>query len=234
MAKKKTRRKEPRQRVEILSTPQRISRWGRDHKRTVMWASAGLVLLLLLSAAVLLYRAHREERARTLYAEASELLRSGQKETAIARLEKLLHDYGSTGVATDALLEMGDLYFQKGSYDRAAACYEDLRNRLSPESSLYFHVLENLGASYEAGGDRDAALKVYQRLAQEGPPVYRRQAQLYLGRVYEAAGDRQQAMSHYESYLSQNPSAPFTEMLRVRLARWRLAEPSSESSPESG
>ena len=89
---------------------------------------------------------------------------------------------------------------------------------------MHDQVLESLGETHEAKGALQAALEVYQRLANEGAPVYQNQAQLYLGRVYEAMGDKNKAMIHYDNYLNGNPAPLFGEWLRTKLRRWRQAE----------
>jgi tetratricopeptide (TPR) repeat protein len=86
---------------------------------------------------------------------------------------------------------------------------------------LHDQVLESLGETYEAQEQWQAALEVYQRLAQEGAPVYQSQTHLYLGRVYEAMGDQSKAMIHYENYLNDNPALLFGEWIRIKLKRWK-------------
>ena len=124
----------------------------------------------------------------------------------------------------NASVDLGNIYFQQAEYERAITCYNDYLHRTDLTHSLHDQVLESLGETHEAKGAWQEALEVYHRLASEGTPVYKTQAQLYLGRVYESIGDQQEAMTRYQNYLKENPTALDGEWIRTKLRRWRQAE----------
>jgi tetratricopeptide (TPR) repeat protein len=232
VAKRRIPRKELKQPDEFITLTSKIIRWGREQRKTALGAGAGIVALALLVGAFFLYRGYSENKARALYEEALALYptaRTGVTGGAdfgatISKLEEVRKNFGSTKVAIDALVDLGNAYFRKRDYDKAIDCFKDLLQRMDRRNYLYGLVLEGLGTAYEAKGDWAAALKAYQQLAEEGTPIYQTEAQLCLGRVYEAKGDRREAISHYDAYLKGNPDTLFGERLRTKLSRWRLAE----------
>jgi tetratricopeptide (TPR) repeat protein len=236
LAKRKIRRKELKKADEFITFSSRIITWCQDNVRIVVGVLASVAVLILITSAVFLFKARRETKARGLYEEALSLYRvessgnagAANYSMATAKLEEVKQRYRSTKVATNALMDLGNIYFQEGDYPKAIICYTDFLQRTDVSHPLHDQALESLGETYEAKGSWQEALEVYQRLASEGAPVYQAQAQLYLGRVYEAIGDKQEAMTHYDNYLNGSPALIFGEWIKVKLRRWRLAENAKE------
>jgi tetratricopeptide (TPR) repeat protein len=232
LAKRKIRRKELKKPDEFITFSSRIIAWCQENIRIVVRVLAGVAVLILIASAVFLFKTSRETKARGLYEEALSLYQvepSGNSgavdySMATAKLEEVKQRYHSTTVATNALIDLGNIYFQEGDYEKAISCYTDFLQRTDLSHPLYDQALESLGQTYEAKGSWQEAVEVYQRLASEGGPVYQAQAQLYLGRVYEAVGDKQKAMTHYDNYLNESPALIFGEWIKIKLRRWRQAE----------
>ena len=232
MAKRKIRRKELKKPDEFITFSSRIIAWCQDNVRIVVGVLASVAVLILITSAVFLFKARRETKARGLYEEALSLYQVESSTNAgavnysmaTAKLEEVKQRYHSTRVAANALMDLGNIYFQEDDYQKAIICYTDFLQRTDVSHPLYEQALESLGETYEAKGSWQEAVEVYQRLASEGAPAYQAQAQLYLGRVYEAIGDKQKAMAHYDNYLNDSPALIFGEWIRVKLRRWRQAE----------
>jgi len=204
--------------------------------RLVTGIGLGLVVIVLITGGALVFRANREAKARDLYQKALALypttpfMNTSHESYAgiTAKLEEVQQLYGSTTVATNALVDLGNIYFLRGEYDRAVAHYTNFLQRTNPTHPLHAPVLESLGETYEAQESWQEALEVYRRLAKEGTPAYQSQTELYLGRVYEAIGDQDKAMIHYENYLNGNPALLFGEWIRTKIERWRQSDNSDQ------
>jgi len=192
LAKRKIRKKELKKPDEFITFSGKIIAWCQDNIRIVIGVLASVVVLILIISAVFLLKASRETKARGLYEEALSLYQvesSGNAEAAnysmaTAKLEEVKQRYRSTRVASYALIDLGNIYFQEGDYEKAISCYTNFLQRTDISDPLHDQALESLGQTYEAKGSWQEAVEVYQRLGSEGPPVYQAQAQLYLGRVY--------------------------------------------------
>ena len=232
MAKRKIRRKELKKPDEFITFSSRIIAWCQENIRIVVRILASVAVLILITSAVFLFKARKESKARDLYEEALSLYQvessgnagAANYSMATAKLEEVKQRYHSTTVATNARIDLGNIYFQEGDYEKAISCYTDFLQRTDLAHPLYDQTLESLGQTYEAKRSWQEAVEVYQRLASEGVPAYQAQAQLYLGRVYEAIGDKQKAMTHYDNYLNESPAPIFGERIRIKLRRWRQAE----------
>ena len=232
MAKRKIRKKELKKPDEFITFTSKIITWCHDNTRIVIGVLASVTVLIAITSAAFLFKARRETKARGLYEEALSLYQvesSGNAgaidySMAAAKLEEVKQRYHSTKVAANVLMDLGNIYFQEGDYEKAISCYTGFLQRTDVSHPLHDQALESLGGTYEAKALWQEALEVYQRLASEGAPVYQAQAQLYLGRVYEAIGDKQKAMTHYDNYLNDSPALIFGEWIRVKLRRWQQAE----------
>jgi tetratricopeptide (TPR) repeat protein len=229
LAKRKIKRTEIKKSDDFTTISSKIVSWCRDNVRYMTGMGVGFVIIVLITGGVVLFKAKREAKARELYQEALTLYPTREpmnvgKEgyaSTIAKLQEVQHLYGSTTVATNALVDLGNIYFLQGEYDQAVARYIEFLQRTDATHPLHDQVLESLGQTYEAQELWQAALQIYQRLAKEGAPVYQSQTELYLGRVYEAIGNQDKAVIHYQNYLNGNPALFFGEWIRTKLQRWQ-------------
>jgi predicted negative regulator of RcsB-dependent stress response len=237
LAKRKIKKKEIKRTEEFITFGGKVVNWCKENIKTVTALAAGVALLLVIVGVVFVYKANREAHAANLYQKALALYPSGSPggdnltdyAQATPALEEIQQRYGSTAVATTALVDLGNIYFDQGAYDKTILCYNDFLQRTDRSHPLHDPVLMSLGETYEAKESYEDALMTYQRLAKDGAPVYQTQAQLYLGRVYEAKGDKSQAMVHYDNYLNESPTPLFGEWIRIKLRRWQ-----QEEKPEAG
>ena len=236
MAKIKIKKKEIKRTEEIITFGGRVINWCKQNVKIVTAVAAGVALFLVIVGVVFVYKANREANAADLYQKALALYPGGapggnnltEYAQATTALEEVQQRYGSTAVATTALVDLGNIYFDQGAYDKTILCYNNFLQRTDRSHPLHDPVLMSLGETYEAKESYEDALKTYQLLAKEGAPVYQAQAQLYLGRVYEAMGDKPQAIVHYDNYLNESPAPLFGEWIRIKLRLWQRAEETEE------
>lgn len=236
MVKRKIKRKEIKKPDEFITFSAKVLQWCAENLRILFGVALGFALILAIVGAVFLFRVSRDAKATELYQKALALYPtvspggndSREYAQATAALEEIQQRYGSTNVATTALVDLGNIYFEQGEYDKAILCYNDFLQRTKRTHALHDQVLVSLGETYEAKESYEAALEIYQLLGKEGAPVYQAQAQLYLGRAYEAMGDKTKAMVYYDNYLNESPAPLYGEWIRIKLRRWRQAEKPSE------
>ena len=236
MAKIKIKKKESKKTEEIITFGGRVINWCKENVKIVTALAAGVALLLIIVGVVFVYKTNREANAADLYQKALVLYPSGspggnnlaEYAQATTALEEIQQRYGSTAVATTALVDLGNIYFDQGAYDKTIRCYRDFLQRTDRSHPLHDPVLMSLGETYEAKESYEDALKTFQLLVKEGAPVYQTQAELYLGRVYESKGDKSQAMVHYDNYLNESPAPLFGEWIRIKLRRWQEEEKTGE------
>jgi predicted negative regulator of RcsB-dependent stress response len=234
--KRKIKRKEIKKPDEFITFSAKILEWCGENLRIIFGVAIGFALVLAIGGAVFFFRASRDAKATDLYQKALALYPTNSPDgndpreygQVTAALEEVQQRYGSTTVATTALVDLGNIYFEQGAYDKAILCYHDFLQRTKHSHPLHDQVLVSLGETYEAKESYEEALETYQLLSKQGAPVYQAQAELYLGRVYEAMGDKTKATVHYKNYLNESPAPLFGEWIRIKLDRWQQAEKSLE------
>lgn len=94
------------------------------------------------------------------------LLATRESSWAIGSYNSPFHD--------DALLRLGYIYFERGSHDRAKACFEELAAQET--SRLSDDALLGLARVERAGGRKEAACRLLQRIASMTAASERRRA----------------------------------------------------------
>ena len=237
MVKRKIKRKELKKPDEFITFSARVLEWCNENLRIVYGVALGSALILIIVGLAFLYKTNREAKAKDLYQKALALYPTGspgrdnpsEYAQATTVLEELQQRFGSTTVGATALVDLGNIYFERGAYDKSILCYNDFLQRTDGSHPLHDRVLVSLGETYETKESYEQAIEIYQLLGKEGAPAYQAQAQLYLGRVYEAMGDKSKAMVHYDNYLNESPAPLFGEWIRIKLRRWRQAEKPQEA-----
>jgi len=236
LVKRKIKRKELKKPDEFITFSARVLEWCNENLRIVYGVALGSAIILIIVGLAFLYKTNREAKAKDLYQKALALYPTGspgrdnpsEYAQATAVLEELQQRFGSTTVGATALVDLGNIYFEQGAYDKSILCYNDFLQRTDGSHPLHDRVLVSLGETYEAKGSYEEASKIYQLLAKEGAPVYQAQVQLNLGRVYEAMGDKSKAMAYYDNYLNESPAPLFGEWIKIKLRRWQQAEKTGE------
>jgi len=109
-----------------------------------------------------------EKREDALYGAAWSSLRLSRFDDAIAGFEQLLVEYPKGSRAFDARLRLGDCYFQKKDYRKAAESYL-LVIRLFPGHSGLDEAHYQLGQSFEKAGNNAEAYKAFEALVTQIP-----------------------------------------------------------------
>ena len=158
----------------------------------------------------------------SFYALVGEFEQAGEWE-ALSETTFPLHPWRRTQTATHEM--WGDLAFAEGRYDDAVAEYR----RADQSTGDQVRVLGRLGRAYEAAGQPDSAIAVYERYV--ATPQLRRlwwDAQWLgftlerLGTLYDARGDWERAVEHYGKFVELWGEADPELQPRVRAAQQRL------------
>jgi len=138
-----------------------------------------------------------------------------KNEAALALVDRIEREYGSTDVAVQARLVKAGLLFDLGRYDEAAALYQKM---VEKGGSLRFLAAEGQGYAYEAKGDLDAALTAFQRLQPDEKGFYRDFALFHQARILARKGDKAGALTLYQQILDQWPQSALKTDVTNRIA----------------
>jgi predicted negative regulator of RcsB-dependent stress response len=188
--------------LEELNLPPKAIRFIRDNRRNLIIGLVCFVLAILGWSSLRYYLARQDDRAAAILAEAV-----GQKEEQRKELlGKVLAEYGRTGSAMWAKVEMGHLAVDAQQYDEAIRIYLEVRDDLAKSSPVFPLVQLNLAQAYENKNALPEALAVYQELAKiKG---FAGESYLAMGRIHELQKDVPLAKEMYGKVLTEEGVSP--------------------------
>lgn len=127
---------------------------------------------------------------------------------SVKSLEEVITNYSDTRAALDAMLILGDLYFEHGESEKAEPHYQAAADSISAplEKAL---VLLALGYTYENSKKLKEALDVFQRAFNLGQEGLKGELWLAMARVHEAQGQKDKAKEIYQKIISQIPNTEY-------------------------
>ena len=189
--------------LEEFNLPPKAILFIRKNKRNLIIGLVCCVLAIMGWSSLSYYLAKQNDRAAALLAEA---VGQGAVEQRKVLLQKVIDEYGRTGSAMWAKVEMGHLAFDAQQHDEAIRVYLGVRDELAKSSPVYPLVLLNLAQAYENKNGLPEALVVYKSLAEiKG---FAGEAYLAMGRIYELQKAVPQAKEMYGKVLTEEGVSP--------------------------
>ena len=191
--------------------------WKQHGRKTI----AGLVIVLAMGLAVVYWRSQRaeeEEQAATRLAAARDPI----------SLQAIIQSYPGKTVAAQALLRLGDVYFQEGRLADAANTYQQFLSSF-PSDDQAPAALLGLAAVQEVGGNFEAAKGQYMQLISSRPNAYTTiSAKLGAARCAVKLGQTKEARQIYEELI---PVVQGTQWQMETQLGWTLLSRDSGASP---
>ncbi|HCC55170.1 MAG TPA: hypothetical protein DEQ20_09670 [Desulfobulbaceae bacterium] len=189
--------------LEEFNLPPKAIQFIRRNKRNIFIALLVCALAILGWSSLRYYLARQNDRAAAMLATAVAQNEVKQRQEL---LQKVLVDYGRTGSAMWAKVEMGHIAFEAQQYDEAIKLYLDVRDDLAKSSPVFPLVQMNLAQAYENKNAQPEALMAYQRLAEiKG---FAGESYLAMGRIYEMQKSVPQAKEMYAKVLADESVSP--------------------------
>lgn len=129
--------------------------------------------------------------------------------------ESIIRDYAGKNVAADAMIRLGDIYFQNGKYNEAAIVYQKLFTEY-PTYPLVPSARLGLAAVQEALGNFQAAGEQYQQLGSDPSGYTTFAARMGAARCAEALGQTKAARQMYEEIVAGMQGSPLAFEAYVR------------------
>ena len=139
-----------------------------------------------------------------------------RREGAVAALDKVIKDWGSTAAGRDALLVRAGVLYDLGRLDDALRDYKTFLSK-GPRGNLKALAHEGIGYVHEAKGENDRALEEFRLITGAGE-FYRDRSLYNQARVLERKGDKAAAQKLYQEILDKSPTTPLRDDISNRLA----------------
>ncbi len=201
--------------LEELNLPPKAIQFIRRNKRNIIIALLCCILAIMGWSSLRYYLARQDDRAAALLSEAVGQVVAEQRKVL---LQKVLDDYGRTGSAMWAKVELGHLAFDAQQYDEAIKVYLSVRDDLAKSSPVFPLVQLNLAQAYENKNALSEALAAYQGLAEiKG---FSGESYLAMARIHELQKAIPQAKEMYGKVLAEEGVSPAVkEKVQAKLDR---------------
>lgn len=158
------------------------------------------------------YNDHREKAAATDYAELPQ-----QEPERTEAMGRLAVDYPTTGAGIYARFQLGRQAYLQKNYDKALAWYEPLTSLSGKQSLIQLLSQNNVATIYEAKGDWDRALQIYQEAAADPNNIAKAYSYYNAGRVSQILGRGEEAREWFRKAIDNGTGMPVAERATERL-----------------
>ncbi len=121
----------------------------------------------------------------------------------------------------DAMIELGDIFFDSNRYQEAIATFVKAEG-LAPTN---VHILNDLGQLYMNTNEYDAAIEKFEAVLNIDPT--HSHTLYYIGIVYRLKGDTDKALQTFEQVLSLNPNPELEARVRQEITALKVPAPAS-------
>ena len=140
-------------------------------------------------------------------------------DAALAELDKLDKDFGSSDVAKNAQLVRAGILYDQGRFDDAAKAYDSALKNAPKDGAVAAVAREGAGLCDEARGKLDDALSKYKDMEPTGTSeFFRDRALVAQARVYVKKGDKKKAAELYKEALVKVPTTGLKDEIQAQLA----------------
>ena len=126
----------------------------------------------------------------------------------------------------NALIELGDIYFDSNRYQEAISIFLKAE-KLAPAN---VHILNDLGILYMSTDDNDSALERFEAVLEIDPNHIH--SLYYVGLIHRDNGDTEKALEVFEQVLAANPNPQLADAVGKEVAAIKN-QPVSNSFPRS-
>lgn len=145
------------------------------------------------------YWRHRSMNAAEAFY-AAERMEAGS-EAQIAKLGEIVESYPRAPAGQEAMMMLGNLYFDKKEYDKADDLFRQLVGRSRNHAIMQIAALHRLAESELAGGDPKGAAETYLKAAADPHNIIGPASRFRAAACFEMAGDSAKAEQLYRQVI---------------------------------
>ena len=231
MAKKlRITRKEIKQPDEFITTSVRVLTFAQENMRTLMIVGGSVVVVFILTL-LMVHRSNSiEKKASILLTEgvaaydetvkaekAAGSDRDERLREIITVFDEVVDQYSETAASVQALQYIGQIRYDLGEYEEAAAAYADASSKRGLTGEVRGLVWQGLGYCREQMGDYQGAVESFQKIIDERIGFLVEYAYFDIARNYELGNDLPRAIETYRTILVEVPNSPKTSWVKAKI-----------------
>ena len=205
---------------EFLTISGKLIAWAKDHTRTVIWAGAALLVVVIgLSSYVYIHK--RQANAAEIMlgqavAKYQSVLETKDAVAALAAVkgdfDTLIASYGHLPGGRLGNLIYGHLCLAGQDYDAAIIHYNVALSYYGAESDLGNIILNGLGTAYLQKGEYPQAVEQFKKLVANSSSVLKDNALFNLGHLYKQLGQAEESQKAYRQLSADFPQSMYATL----------------------
>jgi tetratricopeptide (TPR) repeat protein len=225
-AKKVSRKELLKEPDEFLTFSRKLLNYIMANKKPLIGIAAGILLLLVIVAAVQYIGYRSENRAFALLSEVWGRYEAAVEEKTPAEayglvegdFQTLLEGYGGTEAGKMGRVMYANIAYEAGKSDQAVKLYNAALAAFEGDPALKNLILSGLGYAHEQQQAYQASVDYFERIVAGESPVLKSEAYYNLGRLYALLGDSGKSREAYEKILSDYGDSIYADLVKDQLA----------------
>lgn len=202
---------------EIAELLERGALWVKFHQQAAVWGGVALLAAAVIGGTIAYRRASGREESWSKFALAQSLAYSGRPAQAEELLKKLQEEHPDTLAAGHGALLAGDILFQQGKFDEAAAAFRGLAERTSDKALLPLALADTVLSLESAGKCQEAVATEQTFLDSYQDHFLAPQVHASMARCMTSLGDLEKAKAAYERIVFLYPDSYWSEWAKNKL-----------------
>jgi tetratricopeptide (TPR) repeat protein len=227
MAKNRIKRKQLlKEPDEFLTISDKLIGWAKDHTRSVIWAGAALLVLVIGFSSYAYVHKRQANAAEIMLGQAVAKYQSAlEAKDAVAAMaavkgdfDTLIASYGKLPGGRLGNLIYGHICLAGQAFDDAIAHYSAALSYYGAESALGNIILNGLGTAYLQKGEYPAAVEQFKKMVANTSTVLKDNALFNLGYLYKQLGQAEESQKAYQQLSTDFPQSMYAALAKEETA----------------
>ena len=210
---------------EFITLSDRIVKWGQENLKLVIAGAVGFVILISAIVGVRAYIDYREDEAAAAIAPAyrsyieivAGRATDEQLPKAVEEMDKAIQDYKATHAGIMGRLALGNLFLEKGEWQKAEQHYLELTEESDLAAELVPLAWFGLGKSREGLKKYAEAAEAYDTASRQSGAAFKCLFTFERARVLALDGKKDQAAELYRLVVKDYPEDPTAAKAKAAL-----------------
>ncbi len=173
---------------EFVSGVGKTVQFVKGHKKAVLLASLGILIIVIGVSGFSYWRVSREETAMIQYFNAS---------GDVKAIEKLATSYSDTKAGKFALLRLTEEAYSKNEYEKAIKYAEEFITAWQSKDIFYWETMMTLTRAHMDNGNLEGSLPLLEECISSAPEGIKNEALFYKGVILKESGKTKEALEAF-------------------------------------
>jgi len=203
----------------------RFSDFVSENKPKIYISSGVVLLIILLSAGLYLYKTNNEKNAQALYIKAhlatlnSRSAESPADPNSMKLYQDVVTQYPGTNAALMSFYRLGNFYYQMNDIEASIKAYQEYLKESPKDNELTTLVYIGLGYCYESKKDLNKALEYYENAAKtKSSSNFESINYRNMARIHEELKNNEKSIEFYQKALEKTSDPAVEQLIKRKIS----------------